>query len=149
MSQGSIQNAHAGPSDSSENTTSMSSTLLTPLNELQSLSHTLFLSLSPAQTKPPPPPPLSAFLTCDAALSDAVNLAYKHQMGQRKIEALEVEILQLESRTREVCMELEAGKRELEEMIAEGEERIKSIEKAKEGNHSLTSLLTLFIPFSI
>ena len=127
----------------------MSTILLAPLNELQSLSHTLFLSLSPAQTKPPPPPPLSAFLTCDTALSDALNLAYRHQMGQRKIEALEVEILHLESRTREVCMELEAGKRELEEIIAEGEERIKSIEKAKEGNHFLVFLLALIIAFSI
>ncbi|KAF8347735.1 vitamin-D-receptor interacting mediator subunit 4-domain-containing protein [Amanita rubescens] len=119
----------------------MSSILLSPLNELQSLSHTLFLSLSPAQTKPPPPPPLSAFLSCDAALSDAVNLAYKHQMGQRKIDALEMEILQLESRTRDVCMELEAGKRELEEMIAEGEERIKAIEKAKEASIPFPELL--------
>jgi len=149
MSQASSQNVLAGPSDSSENVSSMSSILLSPLNELQSLSHTLFLSLSPAQTKPPPPPPLSAFLACDAALSDAVNLAYKHQMGQRKIDALEMEILQLESRTRDVCMELEAGKRELEEMIAEGEERIKAIEKAKEGKCLSTSLLTLFISFSL
>ena len=69
-------------------------------------------------------------------------------MGQRKVEALEVEILQLESRTREVCIELEAGKKELEDMIAEGEERIKSIEKAKEGDHSLASLLALIILFS-
>src|ERR1700719_2596087 len=37
---------------------SMSSTLLTPLNQLQGLAHTLFLSLSPPQTKPPLPPPL-------------------------------------------------------------------------------------------
>ncbi len=127
----------------------MSSILLSPLNELQALSHTLFLSLSPVQTKPPPPPPLSAFLACDAALSDAVNLAYKHHQGQRKIDALEMEILQLESRTRDVCMKLEAGKRELEEMIAEGEERIKAIEKAKEGKRLSTSLLTLLISFSL
>jgi len=46
-------------------------------------------------------------------------------------------------------MKLEAGKRELEEMIAEGEERIKAIEKAKEGKRLSTSLLTLLISFSL
>ncbi|KAJ7281952.1 vitamin-D-receptor interacting mediator subunit 4-domain-containing protein [Mycena rebaudengoi] len=110
---------------------SMSAQLLAPLAELQTLSHTLFLALSPAQSKPPPPPPLSAFLACDQALSTAVNLAHTHQIKQRKIEALKDEILELDRRWREVCTELEAGKRELEEMIEEGEERIKSIEQAK------------------
>ncbi|KAK2463644.1 hypothetical protein APHAL10511_004395 [Amanita phalloides] len=119
----------------------MSSILLTPLNKLQSLSQTLFLSLSPAQTKPPPPPPLSAFLACDKALSDAVNLAYRHQLGQRRIEALEEENLQLERRWREVCTDLEAGKRELDDIIAEGEERIKAIEKAREGSIPYPDLL--------
>ncbi|KAM6496992.1 Vitamin-D-receptor interacting Mediator subunit 4 domain containing protein [Amanita muscaria] len=119
----------------------MSGILLAPLNELQALSHTLFLSLSPAQTKPPPPPPLSAFLACDKALSDAVNLAYKHQLSQRRIDELEGQILHLESQWREMCIELEAGKRELEKIIAEGEERIKAIEKAKEGSIPYPELL--------
>ncbi|KAF8631852.1 hypothetical protein AX15_002122 [Amanita polypyramis BW_CC] len=133
-----------GPPDSSQvgqNATSMSTILLEPLNELQSLSHTLFLSLSPAQSKPPPPPSRSVILACDKALSDAVNLAFKHQMGQRRIEALETEVLQLETRCREVCMELEAGKKELEDMIAEGEERIEAIEKAKEASIPYPELL--------
>lgn len=107
--------------------------LLGPLLDLQNLSHTLFLSLSPVQSKPPPPPPLSAFLTCDQALSSAVNLAHTHQIKQRKIEALKDEILELDRRWREICTELEAGKHELEEVIEEGEDRIKSIEQAKKG----------------
>ncbi|KAK7031436.1 vitamin-D-receptor interacting mediator subunit 4-domain-containing protein [Favolaschia claudopus] len=115
----------------SSSSSSMSLALLAPLNELQTLSQTLFLSLSPVQSKPPPPPPLCAFLACDDALSSAVNLAHTHQIKQRKIEALKDEILELDRRWREICTELEAGKRELEEMIEEGEERIKSIEQAK------------------
>ncbi|KAJ6624916.1 vitamin-D-receptor interacting mediator subunit 4-domain-containing protein, partial [Mycena sp. CBHHK59/15] len=112
-----------------------------PLAELQTLSHTLFLSLSPVQSKPPPPPPLSAFLACDQALSSAVNLAHTHQIKQRKIEALKDEILDLDRRWREICTELEAGKRELEEMIEEGEERIKSIELAKKASIPYPELL--------
>lgn len=113
----------------------MSAILLAPLNELQALSHTLFLSLSPIQTKPPPAPPLSAFLACDNALSSAINLAHKHQIKQRRIDALELEILELEARWREIASELESGERELEEMIEEGEVRIKAIEAAKKGKH--------------
>ncbi|PFH51940.1 hypothetical protein AMATHDRAFT_141384 [Amanita thiersii Skay4041] len=119
----------------------MSSILLAPLNDLQSLSHTLFSSLSPSQTKPPPPPPLSSFTACDQALSDAVNLAYKHQARQRKIDELENEILRLEVQWREMCEELETGKRELEEMIAEGEERIKAIEQARKASILYPELL--------
>lgn len=112
---------------------SMSSIILSPLNELQSLSQTLFLSLSPAQTKPPPPPPLSSFLNCDKALSSAIALANTHQIRQRRIEALKDEILALDARWREICMELETGKRELEGMIKEGEERITAIDDAGKG----------------
>ncbi|RDB23889.1 Mediator of RNA polymerase II transcription subunit 4 [Hypsizygus marmoreus] len=135
MSQAST-NAVAGPSNSglkNDSEPSMSAILLAPLNELQALSHTLFLSLSPVQTKPPPAPPLSAFLECDQALSAAINLAHKHQIKQRRIDALEQEILDLEARWREIALELESGKRELEEMMEEGEERIKAIEQAKKG----------------
>ena len=112
---------------------SMSSTLLAPLNQLQGLAHTLFLSLSPPQTKPPLPPPLSAFLECDQALASAINLAHIHQIKQRKIDALEAEILALECDWREVCKDLAQGKTELEELIEEGEARIKAIEQAKKG----------------
>lgn len=111
----------------------MSSTLLAPLNELQALSHTLFLSLAPPQSKPPPPPPLSAFLDCDKALASAINLAHVHQIKQRKIDVLEAEILELESQWRDICTELANGKVELEELIEEGDERIKAIDEAKKG----------------
>ncbi|KAF5373297.1 hypothetical protein D9615_007486 [Tricholomella constricta] len=133
MSQAHHTNAAAGPSKPPKNEppSSMSSILLAPLNELQALSHTLFLSLSPVQTKPPPAPPLSAFLDCDKALASAINLAHKHQIKQRQIDALEQEILDLEARWREIASALEIGKRELEDMIEEGEERIKAIEEAK------------------
>ena len=112
---------------------SMSATLLGPLNELQALANTLFLFLSPPQSKPPPPPPLAAFLNCDRALVSAINLAHVHQIKQRKIDALEAEILDLDAQWREICVELASGKAELEEMIEEGDERIKAIEEAKKG----------------
>ncbi|KAF8075037.1 vitamin-D-receptor interacting mediator subunit 4-domain-containing protein [Lyophyllum atratum] len=118
----------------------MSSILLAPLNELQALSHTLFLSLSPIQTKPPPAPPLSAFLACDKALSSAVNLAHKHQIKQRRIDALEQDILDLETEWRKIASALEAGKRELEEMIEEGEERTKAIEKLRKVAQNVSAI---------
>ena len=122
-----------GHSKIHEDGTSMSATLLAPLNELQALAHTLFLSLSPPQSKPPPPPPISAFLECDKGLASAMSLAHTHQIKQRRIDALEAEILDLDAQWREICTELAAGKSELEELIEEGEERIKAIEEAKKG----------------
>jgi mediator of RNA polymerase II transcription subunit 4 len=120
---------------------SMSSIILEPLNELQALSQALFLSLSPPHTKPPPPPSIASFLACDQSLSSAITLAHTHQVKQRKIEALKAEILQLDARWREICVELEKGKRELERAIEEGDERIKAIEDAKKGMWHLLSVL--------
>lgn len=111
----------------------MSAILMAPLNELQALAHALFLSLSPPQNKPPPTPPVTAFLDCDKALAAAINLAYVHQTKQRRIDVLEAEILDLDSQWREICGELATGKQELEELIEEGDERIKAIEAAKKG----------------
>lgn len=108
-----------------------------PLNELQTLSQTLFLSLSPPQTKPPPPPPLDAFLQCDRALAQALSTAQTHQIKQRNIESLEKEILDLDTQWRNICEELTKGKKELEELIEEGEERLKAIEQAKKGMPSI------------
>ncbi|KAJ3549610.1 hypothetical protein NMY22_g808 [Coprinellus aureogranulatus] len=119
--------------DPVEELQSMSSILLAPLNDLQSLARTLFLSLSPPETKPPPPPPLSAFLDCDRDLASAVNLAHVHQIKQRKIESLEQELYDLEGRWREICQELSKGNKDLEELIEEGEERIKATEDARKG----------------
>jgi len=119
----------------------MSSMLLAPLNQLQVLAQTLFMSLSPPQTKPPPPPPLSDFLECDQALASAINLAHIHQIKQRKIDALEAEILALESEWREICKELAQGKTELEELIEEGETRIQAIEQAKKASIPYPELL--------
>lgn len=112
---------------------SMKATLLQPLTQLQSLSQSLFLSLSPPQSKPPPPPSISAFLSCDTALAGAIQLARVHQDRQRKIESLKDEVLELEARWKVICRELAASKTELEGMIEEGEERCKAIEEAKKG----------------
>ena len=113
---------------------SMSGQLLKPIEEFQRLSQTLFLSLSGDQTaRRVPPPSVSLFIECDAEISRALDTARKHQIKQRRIEALKQDILDLNAEWRRVCSELEAGKQELEIMIKEGDERIESIEKAKYG----------------
>lgn len=111
----------------------MSSILLEPLGQLQDLSQQLFLSLGPPQSKPPPAPPVSAFLEVDAVLADAVQRARAHQVRQRRIEALKADILELEDEWRGVVESLEEGRRELEGIVKEGEERLKAIEDAKKG----------------
>ena len=50
-----------------------------------------------------------------------------------KINALEVEILALECEWQEIRKELAQSKTELEELIEQGEARIKAIEQAKKG----------------
>jgi len=110
----------------------MNETLHEPLNELTKLSQILFHSLSPSQTKPPPPPPLDAFIRVDAALADALQLTAVHQRKQGRIESLKSEIFELEARWRDICTQLEEGKRTLERIIDEGDERIKGIEEARE-----------------
>jgi mediator of RNA polymerase II transcription subunit 4 len=109
----------------------MNAILSQPLANLQSLSQSLFQSLSPAQSKPPPSPSISSFLAYDAALASAIHLARVHQNKQRRIERLKKEVLELDERWREICTELERGKKELEGMVEEGEVRCKAIEEAK------------------
>ncbi|KIY43081.1 hypothetical protein FISHEDRAFT_54188 [Fistulina hepatica ATCC 64428] len=120
----------------------MSSMLLDPLLELESLAHSLFLSLSPPQRKPPPAPPLSAFLDIDRTLTEALDIAHKHQARQRTIEALQQEILELDSRWREICTQLMEDKQTLEEMVSEGDERVKATEDAKKAAIPYPELLT-------
>lgn len=111
----------------------MTASLLEPLDALQKLTHTLFLSLSPPQTKPPPPPAIEAFIEADIKLAEELHKARTHQQNQRRIDALFAEVLDLEMQLREVRAELEKGKRELEVIIEEGDSRVESIRKAKEG----------------
>lgn len=129
-----------------QNGASMSSMLLGPLNEMETLAQTLFLSLTPGQVKPPAPR-VDAFLACDQALAAAVNLSYKHQIKQRKIERLKAEILDLDSRWREICIELEMEKRELDGMMEEADERLESIEQAKKGINYLALVLNWLMDY--
>ncbi|KZT07268.1 uncharacterized protein LAESUDRAFT_743005 [Laetiporus sulphureus 93-53] len=122
----------------------MSAILLEPLEHLSSLSQQLFRSLGLPASKPPPPPfpPASALLAADAALADAVQRARAHQVRQRRIEALKEEVLALERRWRAIVSELEEGRRELEEVVREGEVRTKAIEEAKAAAVLYPELLT-------
>lgn len=119
----------------SGNSSSMTETLLAPINELQALAQSLFQSVSASQ-KSPPAPPISAFLFIDASLAAAVKQARVHQVKQRKIERLKDEVLELERRWRTIVLELEQGRHDLEAILGEGEERIKGIEAAKAGEYS-------------
>ncbi|TDL23799.1 hypothetical protein BD410DRAFT_684242, partial [Rickenella mellea] len=120
----------------------MTEILLSPTNDLQKLSQALFLSLSPAQAKQPQPPPIEEILQCDASIADALKLARAHQINHRRIEALKEEVLALEARLMDVWTELEQGRRELEAIIEEGDERITAIKKAKEASIPYPDLLT-------
>ena len=113
--------------------TSMTNILLNPLNKFQELSQVLFQSLSPLQNKPPPPPPPTAFVDCDVSLAGAIDHARTHQAKQRRIEALKREVLELEARWREIVAALEEGRRDLEAMVTQGDERIRAINEAKAG----------------
>lgn len=108
----------------------MNDILSQPLTDLHSLSLSLFQSLSPAQSKLPPAPPITSFFACDTALANAIHLARLHQNKQRRIEMLKKEVLELEDKWREICTELERGKRELEGMIEEGDLRCTAIEES-------------------
>jgi len=121
---------------------SMTAALLEPLERFQQLSVTLFQSLAPPQTRPPPAPSIAAFLECDAAMADALRLVQVHQMKQRRIESLKVEVLSVESKLRDVWMALEEGRRELETIVDEGDERIKAIEQAKTASIPYPELLS-------
>jgi len=111
----------------------MTNILLNPLNKFHELSQVLFQSLSPPQSKPPPPPPSTVFVDCDVSLAGAIDCARTHQAKQRRIEALKRELLELETRWREIVAALEAGRRDLEAMITQGDERIRAINEAKAG----------------
>lgn len=111
----------------------MSELLLSPLTNLQNLAQSLTIALSSTQARPIAPPPLEAFLAVDATLANAVQLSRIHQVKQRKIERLKNEVLEMEGKWREIVESLEKGKLELEEVIEEGEKRIKSIQEAKAG----------------
>jgi len=74
-------------------------------------------------------------------ISTIVNLSYKHQIKQRKIERLKAEILELDARWRQICIELEMEKMELEGMIEEADQRLESIEQAKKASIPYPELL--------
>ena len=107
--------------------------LLGPLNHLSSVAQQLLQSLSPPHTKPPPPPPIIALADADATLAAAVQLAHIHQKKQQRIEALKSDVLALENSWRNVIVQLEEGRRDLEAIIAEGDVRLNAIEQAKAG----------------
>jgi mediator of RNA polymerase II transcription subunit 4 len=112
---------------------STTSLLLGPLNHLNSVAQQLLQSLSPPHTKPPPPPPITALAEADAALAAAVQLAHIHQKKQQRIEALKADVLALESSWRDVIVQLEEGRRDLETIISEGDDRLNAMEQAKAG----------------
>jgi mediator of RNA polymerase II transcription subunit 4 len=112
---------------------STTSLLLGPLNHLNSVAQQLLQSLSPPHTKPPLPPPITALAEADAALAAAVQLAHIHQKKQQRIEALKADVLALENSWRDVIVQLEEGRRDLETIISEGDDRLNAIEQAKGG----------------
>ncbi|KAH9009155.1 hypothetical protein EDB84DRAFT_1591093 [Lactarius hengduanensis] len=93
--------------------------LLGPLHHLNSVAQQLLQSLSPPHTKPPHPPSITALAEADAALARLLHA--------------EVDVLALENSWRNVIVQLEEGRRDLEAIIAEGDVRLDAIEQAKAG----------------
>jgi len=94
----------------------------------------LFDSLhSQNPAKPLPFPHPADFLQCDENLAAAIQLVHLHQVKTKKIESLTVDLLTLQSEWRDICIEMQVGKSELETLIREGEERITAIHDAKLG----------------
>lgn len=114
----------------------MSDALTAPLTSINTLSNTLFQSLSSPHPHAKPSialPPISAFFNVEASLAHALEETATHQRRQKRIEELIAEIGVLEARWRYIVERIEQGKRELEAVVKEGEERIEGIRKAKEG----------------
>jgi hypothetical protein len=139
----SVQGGGVGPTEPPPHPESATGTLLAPLENLHTLALGLFASLAPPQTRPPPPPPVSAFLAADEALANSVQRAREYQARQRRIASLMEEVLSLEAKWRATCAELERGKRELSEMIEEGDVRVRAMDKAKEGTYDPSSILII------
>jgi mediator of RNA polymerase II transcription subunit 4 len=113
----------------------MDAQLLAPLTQLTALSQSLFLSLSQQSSqKQVPPPPLSSFAAVDVELQTALTTAAAHQRRQSRIVALQQELLEVDARWRAVCVALEEGRKVLDEIVKEGDERVECIRKAKEGS---------------
>ena len=124
---------------------SMTDALTTPLATVTTLSNTLFQSLSSPHPHARPniaPPPISAFHSVEASLAHALAETASHQRRQKRIEELIAEIGVLETRWRWIVERIEQGKRELEAVVKEGDERIEGIRKAKEGERILLFMLT-------
>lgn len=115
----------------------MTDTLNAPLSSLTQLSTSLFQSLSSQPhthggKSSEPLPPASAFLSAEAALAGALVQTAAHQRRQNYINKLVSEIGQLDSRWREIIAGIEKGRKELEILVREGEEKLEGIRKAKE-----------------
>ncbi|KAF8141753.1 vitamin-D-receptor interacting mediator subunit 4-domain-containing protein [Boletus edulis] len=122
----------------------MSDTLTAPLTSVTTLSNTLFQSLSSPHPHAKPsiaPPPIPAFFHVEASLARALAETASHQRRQKRIEELIAEIGMIEARWRSIVERIEQGKRELEAVVEEGEERVEGIRKAKEASIPYPELL--------
>jgi len=64
-------------------------------------------------------------------MASALQEARIHQSNQRRIDELKDEVLGLEARLRDIWYKLDQGKKELEEILEDGEERLAAIDRAK------------------
>jgi hypothetical protein len=126
----------------------MSADLAAPVQQLGTLAHTLFASLGPAATRPPPPPPVAAFIAADDALRAAVAHARTHQARQRRIAALEEEVLALDARWRAAVAALEEGRRELAALIDEGDTHVSAMQRAKECMYTASWVYVYVLTFA-
>lgn len=115
-----------------EGPSSMKELLSSPLKHFEDLTHQLFLSLSMPNSTPSPS--IEAFVQCDNALAAALIKAREHQLKQRRIEQLKEDVVNLEWQLKAACQKLLQDKADLEAMIREGDERVKTIDSVEKGS---------------
>ncbi|KAJ1306855.1 hypothetical protein OPQ81_007840 [Rhizoctonia solani] len=108
----------------------------TPLTNFETLTHSLFVSLSQSGLRShnqQQAPHISSFLETDSLLARALATAREHQVNQKMIEELSAEVLELDDKLRGVWNSLDEAHKELGGIVEEGEKRIKEMESAAKG----------------
>ncbi|KAG8795444.1 hypothetical protein FRC17_008136 [Serendipita sp. 399] len=118
---------------------SMREMLERPISQLQTLSISLFSALANGTT---PDPPIADLAACDATLAEALRVARKHILKQKRIEQLMDEINELDAQLIEIVETLATGQRELQAIIEEGEERIAASDKSKKSATTYSLLVS-------
>jgi len=125
--------------------------LLKPLNRFEKCAEELFRSLSVPNSSRPAGPSPDDLLAADAELAAALQQVRRHEVNQRRVEQLKDEVLDLDSKLRHVWSTLEESRKELEDVLEEGDLRLKEMDSVAKGAVPYSALLayaSLISPFT-